>query len=459
MQVRTFLGILAGLALVSLLAVLGARNEDLLEAPFRVTPTVSVPLWAALAAAFLGGLLTFLVSFLLRGSANLVQRWRQLQGHRAGRAARDQYSRGVDAVLEGREEKALEHFRTVLAQNPDHFDALVKIGAVLRSLKRLPEAVEMHKAAHRLRQEDLEPLYELVKDYEAQHEIGKAKVVLNRIVELRPRRALSAYRKLRKLAMQEGDWERACQLQELVEQRVGKDSEKLAAEARYAVGIRYEMASRAASEGRQKEALGALRRILRDHPDFAPAHLRVGEILRGLGSADEAIQTWTAGFEQTGSPAFLVRLEEHFLREEHPEGAIEALQNAVVRSPRKKDGLARLFLAKLYLRLEMIDEAHRELRTLAARADSSPTLHAFLGFVLERRGQHREAAAEYRRVVQDMDCMRLLYRCQVCEERYAGWSERCGTCGEWNEIALDFGEDPTLEEMGLSARPVYSRSA
>jgi lipopolysaccharide biosynthesis regulator YciM len=457
MQTRTFLGILAALALVAFLAILGNQNQPLLEQGFKVTSTLTLPLWAVMVGVFVAGVLTFVVGFLLRGSADLLERWRLLRGRRAGRAIDDQYNKGMEAVLEGREEKALEHFQSILAQEPESFDALVKAGAVLRGLKRLPEAVEMHKRAHRLKDADLEPLYELVKDYEAMDQTGKAKVVLNRIIQLRPRRALSAYRKLRKYSIKEGDWARAWELQELIEDQIEQTPYKLEAEKRYGLGIRYQMACAAAEQEKDKDALNALRKLTRSEPGFAPAHLRLGGILKRMGQETQAVAVWTTGFEQTGSPVFLTTIEDHFLHGEDPEGAISALQDAVARS--RKDFLPRFLLAKLFLRLEMIDEAYRELKTLTARANSSPTLHAYMGFAHERRGEFREAAAEYRQVVKDLDYLKLQFRCLICEERYAAWADRCALCGEWNQIVLDFSEDPTLEELGLASGPVYSRTA
>lgn len=457
MQIRTFLAILAALAIVAFIAGLGSLNQHLLDQSFQITPDRTIPLWAALVGTFLAGVLIFLVVFMLRGSADIIERWRMLQGRRAGRAVDELYNRGMEAALEGREEKALEHFRAILSREPDHFLALLKSGAVLRSLKRMPEAVETHKRAHRLHDTAMEPLYELVKDYEALDQVAKAKVVLNRIIQLRPRKALAAYRKLRKYAMREGDWSKAWELQGLIEAQMEKTPYKLEAERRYNIGIRYEICCQATREARVKDALNGLRKITRSEPSFVPAHLKMGEILNRQGQEEAAVQVWANGFQQTGSPVFLTTVEEHFLAEEDPEGAIHSLQEAVARS--EKDSLSRLFLAKLYLRLEMIDEAYREFKGLAERASSSPTLHAYLAYVHERRGEFRDAALEYRHVIKDLDYLNLQYRCQVCDERYAAWADRCGTCGEWNQIALDFGEDPTLEDLGLSTGPVYSRIA
>ena len=457
MQIRTFIGILVALALVAYLAILGYQNRPLLDEGIRISPTLTLPLWTVLIGVYVAGVLTFMISFLLRGSADLVERWRLLRGRRAGRVVDELYNRGMEAVLEGREEKALDHFQDVLAREPEHFNALLKAGAVLRGLKRLQEAVDHHKRAHRLKNDDLEPLYELVKDYEMMDQIGKAKVVLNRIIELRPRQALSAYRKLRRYAMKENDWARAWELQRSIEEQMEKTPYKREAEQRYSVGIRYQMACAAAENGRTKETLNTLRKIARSAPEFAPAHLKLGELLAAQGQGDQAVEVWASGFDRTGAPVFLKTLEDHFLGEEDPEGAIAVIKDAAARA--KKDFLPRFFLARLYLRLEMIDEAHRELESLRDRSRSTSTLHAYLGFARERRGDHRQAAEAYRKVIDELECLKLLYRCLICDETYSHWVDRCKLCGEWNQVALDFGEDPSSEDLAASAGPVYSRSA
>jgi len=53
----------------------------------------------------------------------------------------------------------------------------------------------MHRRAMRLRETDLTPLYQLVADYEESGAIENAKAILNRIIELNPKRSLAACRK------------------------------------------------------------------------------------------------------------------------------------------------------------------------------------------------------------------------------------------------------------------------
>ena len=452
MKIRTFLILLVILILTAAGAVLAIRNQQILAARFAITETASMPVYAMIGIAFVVGALMVLTGSVFRDSKDLLRRLEGLRGRKETQKIEELFRQGMEAVLEGQEDKALAQFQAILAIDPNDRDALIKAGQVHRVLKRTGEAVEYHRKAHRLRQDDLEPLYELVKDYEAMGQIDKAKVVLGRILQMRPKKAVSAYRKMRKYAIKEGDWQRASELQALIEAQTEKTPYKTEAERRFSVGIRYQLALEKSREGRDRECANMLRKIVRSDPQFVPAHIRLGQALIAIGQPIAGVEAWARGFEATGSPAFLSFMEDYFLENNEPERAIEALRTAVSRS--RSDFLPRLFLARLYLRLEMIEEAYAEFRSLRDRVTASPTMHAFMASIHERRGDLRQAVAGYREALKLLDHPSLFYRCAVCNTRYPDWEDRCGVCLEWNQIVLEFSEDPTLEEIAATG-PIY----
>ena len=103
-------------------------------------------------------------------------------------------------------------------------------------------------------------------------------------------------------------------------------------EALFGAGIRFEMAAEALEAGRAKEAAASLRKLVKENPRFIPAHVALGEALRAQGLAAEGVEAWFQGFETTGSPIFLTVLEDHFLSQEQPLAAIEALKRCVARA-------------------------------------------------------------------------------------------------------------------------------
>jgi tetratricopeptide (TPR) repeat protein len=286
MKIRTFLILVLNLAVTAAAALLIIRNRQILSAPFEVTDTVSLPVYTLLGVAFLVGAGVVLTGSIFRDSKDLLRRLQGLRGRKETRQLEDLYRQGMEAFREGQEERALVHFQAILSADPNRVDALIRAGQMQRALRNHREAVDLHRKAHRLRKDDLEILYELVKDYEALDEIEKAKVGLNRIIELRPKQALAAYRKLRKYAMKQGEWERAWQIQTLIEGQTEKTPYKVEAERRFNVGIRYQMALVSSAAGRDRDCANSLRKIVRSDPKFVPAHVLLGGAGRsgGLGS-------------------------------------------------------------------------------------------------------------------------------------------------------------------------------
>ena len=68
----------------------------------------------------------------------------------------------------------------------------------------------------------------------------------------------------------------------------------------------------------------------------------------------------------------------------------------------------------------------------------------------------REASVEYRKVIKEMELVQLEYQCRECDASLVDWYDRCPECGDWNTVEVNFREEISLEELGLSSAPVYT---
>jgi lipopolysaccharide biosynthesis regulator YciM len=399
------------------------------------------------------GIVLTVVAGLTREAGMLVDRSRRRKATKRAEEIEEDYTRGLTAVLEGREEEALRHFRAVLERDSRHFNTLLKIGEVLRHEEKYAEAIEYHRKAHHLKEDDPRPLYDLVEDHEAKGDLDRARAVLGKIIAIKKQSVL-AWRKLRSLHIKERSWSKAIDAHERVEKYADASDPRDAADARVGLGIRYEMASEQLRAGRAREAAAALRKILKDAPQFIPAHVLLGQAVRQDGKDAGAIEAWEHAFESTNNAVFLALIEDHFLQREQPLAAIEAFKRCATRAGR--DTLARFFLGKLYFRLEMLDDALAVLSSLEGRTSYAPTLHYLVGRIHERRKNYSEATAEYRKVIKDSELVQLEYRCRTCGETSIEWTDRCTSCGEWNTTDLNFREEMSIEELGLPPAPVYT---
>lgn len=354
MRVRTLLYIVLALGALYPLAAMFRVNRELLRQRFHVWGGMDLPLGVTILLLMLLSMGIVFLAGISRDLGLLMERRRQKRQSRTQDEIEEEYSRGLGAVLEGREDEALGHFRAVLERDSRHFNTLLKLGEVLRHQGKFAEGIEYHRKAHHLKEDDARPLYALVEDHEAKGDMDRARAVLGKLIGIN-KQSVTTWRKLRALHMKERHWTAAFEAHEKVEKYAAPGDVRRDADRRVGLGIRYEMAVERLDKDRLRDATASLRRLIKDEPQFIPGHVKLGEALRREGKDVEAVETWYRGFELTSSPIFLTVLEEHYLEREQPMAAIEALKRCI--GGARKDTLPRFYLGKLYFRLEMLDDA------------------------------------------------------------------------------------------------------
>lgn len=453
MKIRTIIYLMLGVILVAVLSVIYTTNRAVLDQSLVFGHDLSMPVWFSILIVSGVSMLVPLLFGMVRDVRRLFGSFTARRQRLSQQEAEQRYLKGVESMLNGREDAALEHFDAVLAIDPNHFEALLKGGEVLRTMRRYGEAIEYHRRAARARDGALEPLYSLFSDYEESGSIDNAKAILNRIIELNPKRSLTAYRKFRDICVKENSWEKAWEFQQRVEELLSALGHSKKSEVKHHLGIRYMVARRLIDTGKLREAIGILRRLVRTDASFVPAHILLGSTLETIGQPEEAVDVWEEGYKATGHAIFLSTIEDHYLKKEQPRKAIEALKATIFKG--KNDILPRFFLGKLYFRLEMLDEAEQEFTRMKNRVSYFPTLHYHLAKIRERRGNHGEAVKELETVLRQTEALKVDYVCATCARKYPSWVEYCSRCGEWSSVEIDFREERAVEELGLSPAPVY----
>jgi predicted Zn-dependent protease len=264
-------------------------------------------------------------------------------------------------------------------------------------------------------------------------------------------------RRGRSAALSSRDWKEATRLQQRIDSLVeehGGEAE-LEREEGVRLGLAYQQGVEHLEADEVEEARGLFDRILEQEPSFVPAYIMRGEAALMAGDDDEALADWRRGFEATGSPVFLQRMEDHFIERENPPRAIETLHGLIADAG--SDLLPRFFLGRLYYRLEMHEEALKVLEGLKERIRKSPTFHYLLARIRERRGEMHEAVESYRSCVRESGLRSAEYTCKLCRTRSEIWQARCVACGSWNSVELDFDEESmSAEESGVRKAPMWA---
>ncbi len=456
MRLRTFAGILFALAVVVTVSYLTNQNEELLKRQFALGPATSLPLYVVVLAAFLAGFLPAVSVLLTQSLKRDLKERSDRRSSRRVESLKGSFRRAVDFRADGLWNKALAEFEALQKEQPENFGTLLFYGEALRELGRVDEAIDVHRRLSVLYPQGLAALYELAADYEANGEGEVAKQILDRVLRDFPGQGLRVLRRRRDRALAAREWASAGELQEkvdaLVEDGGGRVTE---AEATARQGLLYERAVALLQDDNLDDALAAARRLLADHPHFLPARILEGEALLATGDDEGALVAWRSGFEESGRPVFLQRIEDHFIERENPLLAIETLHEVIGSS--ENDLVPRFFLGRLYYRLEMHDEAHRTLAAIADRVRTSPRYHYLMGRILERKGDAAGAVKAYRTSLRQANLSQAEYVCRQCGERRAQWADSCERCGSWNSLEVEFEEEElSPEALGVHERAIYA---
>lgn len=195
--------------------------------------------------------------------------------------------------------------------------------------------------------------------------------------------------------------------------------------------LHYEI-GRAEAERGPAVAIGHYRSALKADRGFLPATLGLGDALEATGDRREAVRVWERALELEPALPLLARLERAYRQEGRPSRMIQLYRDATARAP---DNLAiAVALGRVYVELEMLDEAADHLEKIEVRAPDVAAVHAYLGAVFERRGELREAFAEYRRALRLADAFEWPHVCRLCGTAGFAWQDRCPSCRRWNTL-------------------------
>ncbi len=457
MRIRSFLGLLLAVAAAIYAAVLHQENRELFHQRFHLGPQTSIPLWGALLAIFLAGFLptgiTLVVDTLRRDLGQRRKRRREREAERLDTSLR----RAFDLQADGQVARAVAELESYLAARPDDFAGLLLYGDRLRAMGRTEEAIEVHRRGIASHPQSAALLYQLAQDYLLLGDAEAAREIEGRLLRDLPGLGLGVLRDRRAEAIARRDWADATELHDRAMRLVseGGDTAALARESGLAQGLDYQRGVLLLEADRVGEASALFRGLLAREPRFIPARIMLGEAELVAGREDAALEEWRSGYRDTGSPVFLQRIEDHLIEEEQPARAIETLRHLIAEAD--NDLLPRFYLGRLYYRLEMHDEALKQLAAVEERIHSAPTFHFLVARIHERRGDLAQAVMAYSRCVRQLELGAAEYACRTCGARSPDWRDSCASCGSWNSVELAFEEEKLSgEALGVQEVPVWS---
>lgn len=345
----------------------------------------------------------------------------------------DLYAKGLNSLLAKRNPEATTFFSKVLEIDPNHVDTLLRAGISQLRQKNPQEAIRLHLRALSLDPENREVMFSLAADYEEAKRYEDAIKVYKDILS-KDATNLTALMKLRDLYHALGRWEDLYETQRRLVTYPLPPSEQEVEHRRH-VGYMYEFGRSLLENSDLERAKKIFKGVLKLDRDFIPAYLGLGEVYIEDGKVKEAAELWEKAYKMTSSIILLHRLEDLYLKQGEPEKAIEIYKKAV--SWRPQDVTLKFFLAKLYYRLEMIDEAFGVLTSVDWGDKEILDLHKLLGNIYLRRGSLGLAASEFKKALGFRKQIIVPYVCFNCQHLTTEWSGRCPNCGKWNTLGVN----------------------
>lgn len=440
--------------LVALLGVFAAVSIGLWTATLNTAlVTVRVPgfppreyqtsLWVVgFLAILLGVLATLLYTVVLSSKAAFV-RWRRQRTDQKIAEDTELIQQGLAAAVRGDHATALERFETVLERDPERLSAWIQGGNAARTMGDIDKAVDMHIRARGLAPEDPDVHDSLARDFEASGQYARAVGHLEQRLAAQPKGDADLFARMRDLLAQQGRWDEALAAQEK-RVKLLKDAAARAEEDAVNRGLRLEkgraLLDQATGDARE-EALAIFTALRKEDPGFVPAYLMLGRARKADGDAEGAVEAWTEGVAKTHALELLNELVLHYFDTGDPERAIRTYRKAAASISGEKGRAARLGLALLYSRLEMVEEAREELERLEDEVEFSPTVTYHLGKLSARQGEPSAASERFRQVIQGTNILEPRYRCSHCNALHHAYVVRCDDCRRWGTVSLDTTEE------------------
>jgi len=454
MSLRSLLTLIMIFVVVSLGLWVAWLNPDAVtfRLPGRTPFEFETRLWVVSFLSLLVGVFVALLYTVVLSSREALSRWRLRRTERQSSVHNRLLIDGLRSGLRGEKREALNHFESILAEDPENIEAWLEAGHTSRHLGNADKAVDMHMRARALNPDDPRVQEALAADLESLGEYGRAVNHVEQLIASTAKPDARLYAWLRELLARQGRWDEAEQAQEK-RLKLVKDGTLRTDEEAILRGLRFERGQALLASGEEddrREAAKIFEDLIRADVQFVPGYLFLGDARLADGDGDGAVKAWQAGIDTTHSLPLLDHLIQHYLSSGEPESAIQTYRKAADTIEGGDSAAARLGLGLLYARLEMLDEAQAEFEALADRSEYSPALQFYLARLQKRLGDDSAAAEMFEEIIRRSGTLQPTFRCRRCGACYDDYVVRCLECGRWGTVVQDVSHTVrVVEEQGL----------
>ncbi|HMK60841.1 MAG TPA: tetratricopeptide repeat protein [Dissulfurispiraceae bacterium] len=420
------------LVLLLLIGFFGMENKDavLVKVPFGSTYEV-LKFVLVLLSAVAGAIVVLMLVF-VRDTKRVIDSMQLQRRQKKEARVQEYYARALNFIHSNRDENAKGVLKDILKEDPEHIDALLRLGDISCRSEEYAKALGFYRNARDISPKNLQVLMSMESVLDKTGHKDSALKILEDIIDIDGNNLAALYKK-QAILEENGKWDDLLSLQKSIVKLTENDRDKHREETKQ-LGYKYEYGRASLESGEIEKAEKAFSTLLKTDASFIPAYLGLVEVMVSKGETEEAINFLEKSYESLSSPILLARLEDLLITFGEPGRLLRFYRNAISRSP--GDNSLKYMLGKLYSRLEMVDDSLEILESIDSNAYSNAELFLVKGELYRKRNQAGRAMEAFRTAAELERSASAPYRCRACGSVAPDWSGRCPGCRSWNTVAL-----------------------
>lgn len=352
------------------------------------------------------------------------------------------YSKAIYFVLGNHIPDAISQLLNAIKEEPTHIPSLLELSDIYIKTNDYAKAEEYLNTARSIDKENSETLSRIIDLKELTNHLDEALHIIDELIILEPEGITPVLKKQSILEAQR-KWDELIALEKTIAKKKLTDTEKERVQ-KASVGYNYEYGRQSLENNEIEKADKAFKTVIKMDNTFIPAHLGIAQVMLSERDTEGAINYLEKLYEQTKSIIFLVRLEDLLISVGEPSRLLRIYRTATTIEAQTQGGIQnnqtnvyddimlKFFMAKLYYRLEMLDDALSIIDRIDTGAYFENEIRRLKGGIFIKRGQYEGAVKEFSKILNLKKAILIPYTCMNCGFESNEWTGRCPSCREWN---------------------------
>jgi lipopolysaccharide biosynthesis regulator YciM len=374
--------------------------------------------------------------------------------HREKKALKWLWNKREDAIaysLKGFHQDAIDSFEKIIDKEHPHVELYVSLAEAFERQNDPQKAIENYNSILARHPQNMRALFGAAANWETLGNYTEAIALYTRILDVDPNSPY-AIRKKQALLEQSGQYAEAIEAY----QRSGVTLDSQETQEKLA-SLYYRLAVKQLKDSDLRSAERTLKDGRKVYDYYVPSMLILANLYMKTDRERDARKIWEQTADNTLSTIIFNRLEDYFYNQKGDPR--ENLKPVIERYNQLIDAHdanhLRLALGKLYLKLELYDEAEHVLLEFQSHDQSIPQVHLLLADLYHRSDKVDKALEEYRFASELVDIKIADFKCFHCGAMYEYWADQCTSCKSWGTIEdMFFTKGPRSLLPELKQKPM-----